>query len=223
MRAVIFVGLLLLVSQCIDDRVRFGAPQPEGVRDEKGIPKKMLGSYRSLYDSSILVVGKTSIIRKQETTETLLLDKFLSDIDSIDQPKFKKDTSFTETQSANREFVTIRCEIKKGMVDQTITRVDTLFLLKEDVLRKFKGYYFLNHEDRPLEWSVVKVGIIKQGILLGHIATVEDINKLRQLTNNQNDTVYNFNPSRRQMKQFLKENGFRTEERFVKLEVPLVE
>lgn len=221
MRAVVFVACLLLLARCIDDRVRFGAPQPEGVRDEKDVPKKMLGAYRSLYDSSILIIGKSSIVRKQEITDLLSLDKFLSDIDSISRSKFRKDTSFTEIQSANRELVTISCEIKNDSVHQTIRRTDTLFVAHEDVLRKFKGYYFLSHEDRPLEWRVTKLGLTKQGILLGNIATVEDINKLRELTNSKGDTLYNFSPSRRQLKQFLKENGFHTEERFVKLEVPL--
>jgi hypothetical protein len=217
MRARGFLIVLVLLSQCEDDRVRFEVPQPEGQKNESAIPRKMFGVYVSLNDSSLLVITPRCIVRKAEENETILLSKFLSDVDSVDRYKFTHDTTFSKTDTVGCAFINVGCAIRGDQVFQKATITDTLFGSHHDVVRKFKGYYFLNHRISEKSWSVRKAGITRQGIAIGEIASVEDINTLRALTNSESDTVYTFRPTRKQMKKYLKENGFGREERFVKI------
>jgi len=96
---------------------------------------------------------------------------------------------------------------------------DKLFLFSRgDILRKFKGHYFLNRERFQNYWSVMKLGVTKNGIVIGTISSEEDINNLKDLTSTKSDSVYSFKPTKKQLKKFLKENGFQNEERFVRIE-----
>ena len=61
------IGLSILILSSGENNVRFENPQPEGQRDEKMIPKKMVGTYLSLNDSSIVRIGENQIIKTVNT------------------------------------------------------------------------------------------------------------------------------------------------------------
>ncbi len=191
--------------------VRFEVPQPEGRQNEKSIPKKLLGTYSSLTDSSTLIITKTHIISFSEFD----IAGLVSELDSVDRVKYKTDTTFSGIEGNMNVDVTI---INDSIFEHTDYR-DTLFdFSNNDVLRRFKGYYFLNHETSKKNWVVTKLGVTKNGLVLGTISDSKDLENLRELTNTKSDTVYNFNPTRKELKKFLKDSGFRNEKRFVKNE-----
>ncbi len=131
----------------------------------------------------------------------------------MERPKTKHDTAFSEVDHKTKFDITVRGD----SVFYSAHYSDTLFSLsKGSILKKFKGYYFLNTESSSNRWSVIKLGITKNGIVIGSISKKEDLNNLRELTNTKSDTVYNFKPTRKQLKKYLKSHGFQTEERFVK-------
>ncbi len=201
---------VLVLFGCGEDRVSFEVPQPDGLRNEKIISQKIIGIYRSLDDSSRLVINSDQIIKIVNTKVAGLL----SEMDSVDRIKIKHDTVFSEIDHKTQFDISV----KKDSVVYHIHYYDTLFsFLKGDVLRKFKGYYFLNKENHPSQWRVIKLGTTKNGVVIGTISKEEEINNLRELTNSKSDTVYNFKPTRKQLKEFLKERGFQQEERFVKI------
>ena len=210
MKIQIIILSLLVFSSC-DNVGRFEVPQPEEQRDEKSIPKKLWGIYLNLEDSSMITIGKGQIVKIVKTSYSGLL----SDLDSADRVVIKGDTIFSEVD-AN---LAIDIVTKGDSIFQNMNYADTLFSFSNDnILRKFKGYYFLNKKTGLGTWSVTKLGITKDGIVLGRISNKEDLEKLRELTNAKADTVYNFRPTKKQLWQFVKDKGFQNEVRFVKIE-----
>ena len=95
---------------------------------------------------------------------------------------------------------------------------DTIFSVKQgDILRKFKGYYFLSHQTSKNNWNVIKLTKTRKRLTLGTISTKEDIEKLRELTETKSDSIYTFRPTKKQLKQFLRDKGFSNEDSYVKI------
>jgi hypothetical protein len=200
---------VLVFSSC-DNLVRFEVPQPEGEKGMRSIPKKLLGTYLNLEDSSMIIITKDQIVKAMEGDESGLL----SELDSIDRINIKGDTTYSEVDANLRIDITI----KGDSVFQYFDYADTLFSFSsKDILRKFKGYYFLNHETDPNRWNVTRLGLTKHGIILGTIWDKEELENLRELTNTSSDSVYNFRPTKKQFKKFIRTKAFQSEERFVKI------
>ena len=205
----IFVLTLILFS-CGDKVGEFEVPQPEGQSDEKGIPKKLIGRYLNIKDSSTLFVTSGQI------TKSVVADfaEHKSELDSADKVTFKNDTSFSQTDVNMKIDVIVRGD----SIFQHMDYKDTLFSVKRgDILRKFKGHYFLNHEASNNNWYVTKLTKMKNGLTLGTISTKADIEKLRELTEVKSDSIYTFRPTKKQLKRFLKDKGFSNEDTYVRI------
>lgn len=201
---------LSLFASC-DNPIRFEVPQPEGKDDELSIPKKIIGTYNGLDGLTILTVTDKDIIKTAQGDYIALV----SELDSVERTTIKNDT----TLSGPNETMKYKITIRGDSVFQHIDRKDTLFSFsKNNVLRKFKGYYFLNSEAGPNSWNVTKLGLTSDGLILGTVSNKEELKNLRELTNVTSDTVYNFRPTKKQLKHFIRDKGFQNEERFVKIE-----
>jgi hypothetical protein len=202
--------LLILVLTSCDNGVRFEIPQPEGQSNEKITPKKLIGEYFSVEDSSRLS------ITSGQMTKTLITNLSLhkSELDSSDRVIFKNDSTFSQTDSNMK----INVVIKGDSVFEHVVYKDTIFKASRgDLLRKFKGYYFLNRRTSKNNWNVTKLTKTRKGLTLGTVTGKEDIDNLRELTETKSDTIYNFRPTRKQFKRFIKNNGFKDEETFIKI------
>jgi hypothetical protein len=106
--------------------------------------------------------------------------------------------------------------------DSLITHVhyiDTLFQMDYDnVVRKFKGYYFLNKRSDKTSWVVKKIQLTKGQLILSSISTKQDIENLKEITETATDTVppYKFAATKKQFIQFIKNDGFSDSEIFVR-------
>jgi len=208
MRSRTLVVLTLILFAC-GDKVGFEVPQPESQSDEKGFPNRLIGKYLNINDSSILF-----IISEQITNAVVAdLAEHKSALDSSDRVTFKNDTTFSQTDMNMR----IDVVVKGDSVFQHVDYKDTIFSIKRgDILRKFKGHYFLNHQT-TYNWYVTKLTETKNSLTLGTISTKEDIDKLRELTETKSDSIYTFRPSKKQLRRFLKNKGFSSEDTYVKI------
>jgi hypothetical protein len=214
MKIVRFILIALLLNACIEkdsiNELSFEVPQPEGQHDEKTIPQKLIGTYLSLSDSSLLTITKTTIINSHQITEIRLFSK----MDSADRMMSKHDTAYSGELFKSRINVVVRGD----SVFEKMSYSDTLFnFLRGDVLRKLNGYHFINREVTPNHWTVKKLDVSRKGLTMGLVTSMEELNSLREITNAKSDSVYTFNPTRKQWRKFLKEKGFQNEERFVKI------
>jgi hypothetical protein len=108
--------------------------------------------------------------------------------------------------------------VKGDSVFQHMDYRDTIFSSdRGDLIRKFKGYYFLNHQTSMDNWHVTKITKGRNGLTLATVSTKEDIEKLRELTKEESDTVYNFRPTKKELRKFLKENGFNDTDTYIKI------
>jgi hypothetical protein len=210
MRTTIFILLSITIFSCGDKLGGFEVPQPEGQKDEKGLPTKIIGQYINVKDSSTLSVDFGQI------TRSVVADfaEHKSELDSSDRVIFKNDTSFIQTDFNMR----INVVVKGDTVFQHMDYKDTIFSVKQgDILRKFKGYYFLSHQTSLNNWNVIKLAKTKKGLTLGTISTKEDIEKLRELTGTKNDSIFSFRPTKKQLRRFLRDKGFSSEDTYIKI------
>jgi hypothetical protein len=203
---IIFLATLVLVS--CGDSVRFEEPQPAGQSNETKIHKRFMGKYLSLDDSAKLTITNKLIIKYSVSHIT-------GKLDSVDMKGIRGDTTYSGTEDKSNFDVVV-----KG--DSTFLRwsyYDTLFdITRGDILRKYKGHYFINEQVSANSWRVTTLAKIDNGLTLGTISTKEDINNLRTLTETKSDTLFSFRPTKKEMKKFLKGKGFSDRDTFIKIE-----
>ncbi|MBS1489469.1 MAG: hypothetical protein JSS93_02980 [Bacteroidetes bacterium] len=205
-------AFLLILASCVDV-ARFEVPQPEGVKDEKSISKKWIGKYLNLTDSTLLLVTQEMIIKITSSNTKEALSK----IDSADLMKMR--TLKQGRGEAGFGHSITDFKIDGDSIFYHTTTSDTLYFQSEKFkVRRFKGYYFLNKQIAPGSWEVYKIEKVKEGITVGTISTKQELNELRAVTETYSDTVYRFRPTRKQFKKLLQENGFKTEQKFLRIE-----
>ncbi len=201
--------LFLFGLHSCEPPVTFTEPQPVGVKNLAKIPSRLQGEYVSLNDSSTLVITEKIIQRIYDVEETI----HPSELDS--NCIINGDTILNVATKEKNLFTRVGDSLKTR-----IHWVDTLFVLNYDnVLRKFKGYYFANIRFDEAKWEVKKLHMAKGELIFSSITSEADIKNLQEITESVQDTVppYTFTTSKKQFKKFVKSDGFGDQERFIKI------
>lgn len=205
----LIVSIISLVS--CEPPVTFTEPQPAGEKDQKQFPFRYRGKYRSKTDESILTITDKLLIRDYNLH--LFLTK--SGIDSTEI--LLGDSMLIETNSRD----SIRVQVINDTINWNFHSRDTIFNLSSGThLRKMNGYYFLNSPYGPENWYVQKIWLSKGKITIAEISSPDEIEKLTAISELPSDTTGTrsvFTPTKKQFKQFVKQNGFSAEEVFVKV------
>lgn len=201
--------LLLLGIYACEPPVTFNLPQPTGVDNLSKFPKRLQGKYVNPADNSTLIINDKIIQRIYDYDY-----KFhMNELDSVEDI-----AGDTLIDLKTNEKIKVR---KDG--DSLITHIhniDTIFLMKDDqIVRKFKGYYFLSKRYDTDRWEVKKIQLAKGQLFLSSISTKADIEILKAITEAPEDTVslYKFTATKKQFKKFIKSDGFSDEEVFVRM------
>jgi hypothetical protein len=207
--SIILVSIILVsCGRKPEDEVLFEIAQPEGSSNGNGIPKKLIGQYLSLNDSSKLIITNELIIKYS-------IEELSDKLDSIEIKHVNGDTSFSITDGG----MMFAVRVKGDSTFQRWSYFDTIFNTSEgDIIRKYKGRYFLNTQVEADRWRVTTLSRIDNGVILGTVSTKEEIDDLRALTDTKSDSVFAFRPTKKQLKKFLKENGFRDQDTYLKIE-----
>ncbi len=201
-----FLTVFILIA--CQPPVTFDKPQPIDVTELQRFPDRLFGEFRSEEDNSILYVTEKTLVRIYDfynKTHVSLLD---STVQLIGDSLFDLETN---------EGTLV--QIEGDSVVKHIYETDTLFVINQkNVLKKFKGYYFLNMNINPDIWHVQKLELQKGKLILSSINNREDIDQLKTITETMQDTVpYIFSPNKKQFKEFVRNEGFRTQEAFFKI------
>jgi hypothetical protein len=189
--------------------VTFNEPQPSDTENLSKFPKRLQGEYLSLADNSTLLISDKLIQRTY-------------DYDYKVHPS-QLDSSSRLSGDTIIDLKTNEKTITKRNGDSLITHVhyiDTLFQMDYyNVVRKFKGYYFLSTRYDKTSWEVKKIQLAKGLLLISSISTKLDIENLKEITETPTDTVppYKFTATKKQFKEFIKNDGFSDSETFVRL------
>jgi hypothetical protein len=208
-RKTVFLTMLsaLFLFAC-QPPVTFDKPQPDNVPALSHFSGRLQGEYISEQDNSNLIVTENTLIRIYDfdlKTHVSLLD---SSMQLIGDSLFDLETN---------EGIPVR--IEGDSIVQHIYETDTLFAInQENVLKKFKGYYFVNILSKDNTWRVQKLEMSKGKLVLSSINNREDLDQLKAITETTQDTVpYIFSPAKRQFKDFVRNEGFRNKETFLKV------
>jgi hypothetical protein len=188
--------------------VTFNEPQPTDIDNLSKFPKRLQGQYLNLTDNSTLLVSNKLIQRIYDYDEKI----HSSQLDSIS--RFSGDTIIDLTTN---EKIVIKRDGDSLIIH--IHYIDTLFQMDYDnVVRKFKGYYFLNKRYDKTSWEVKKIQLTKGQLKLSSISTELDIENLKEITETPQDTIppYKFAATKKQFKQFIKNDSFSDSEAFVR-------
>lgn len=206
-RNLTFAALIGLFFCGCETPVSFNEPQPTDTKSLSEFPKKLQGEYLSKEGNPLLRISNKLIYRISDFD----IKANKNELDS--NYKLIGDTVFNLSDST-KEFV----RIEGDSLVQHLHSEDTLFCITgKNELKKFKGYYFLNFADSST-WHVWKLSLTKGILSINTISTNEEINNLREITETTSDTTsYNFKPTKRQFTKFVKQDGFKSAEYYVRL------
>lgn len=196
-------NFLLLISfcalvSCKKPLANFTEVQPVNTKDQSALPNKMIGTYHNFETDTDLIIQKELILNKQYFRDTLSEKDFF---------KIQQEIDVTSVKLNDSLFI----------ASYNVT--DTIFNLQQnDILRKLKGFYFLNVANEDKNWNVTKLKFKNNIVSLNDIHTEEEINKLEELTETVVDTLRpaTFKLSKKQFREFVKQNGFTEGKIYVK-------
>jgi hypothetical protein len=180
--------------------VTFTEPQPVHTDNLSKFPKRLKGQYLSLADKSILVITDKLIQRVHDFDYKVHKSQLDSNLRLVGDTIVNATTN--EKQYVKRELDSLIYHVYF---------VDTLFTLNYDnVLRKFKGYYFINTRYDKESWEVKKINISRGQLTISSISTKLDLENLKEITESANDTIspYQFTTTKRQFRKFVRNDGF---------------
>jgi hypothetical protein len=199
----------LLFISCKEPLVSFEVAQPENVKAQKEFPKKLIGIYYNSENDTELVIKKYFIFKKTLVKDTLKI----SELDKNEI--IKNDTLYKLNTNEKYKIIKINDSLFSNYVFS-----DTVFNVKKsDVLKRFKGYYFLSKSiEKTGLWEVEKLNLTKGVLNINGIETENEISLLENITESKKDTVkpFTIRPTKRQFKEFIKKNGFSNGEIYIK-------
>jgi len=207
LRFIATIIILVNLFAC-EPPVTFNEPQPTDTDNLSKFPDRLKGQYLSLSDSSILLIGDKTIERIYDFDQKINPAQLDSNL------RLSGDTIINLSNHTKA--------VAKHEGDSLVTHiheVDTIFQMDYDnVVRKYKGYYFLNKRYDKESWEVKKVELSKGELVVSSISTKQDIENLKSITESPQDTVapYNFALTKKQFKEFIKKDGFTEAEKFIR-------
>ena len=203
--AVTIVIFVLLLDSC-EPAATFDKPQPDNAKPLTSFSERLQGKYLSADQASIVTI-----------TDKLLTRHYDFDV------KEHKDSMGASYKLVGDTLIDVAGGTKEKVIVEGDTIIqhanwtDTLFNISADnVLKKFKGYYFLNNRYKDSSWEVKKLSLKKGVLTVGSVSDNDDIQKLKEITETTADTTStNFTLSRKQFKRFVKQDGFSKQETFI--------
>ena len=202
-----FFSLTILFG-CGAPPVTFDKPQPENTAELSKFPRRVQGKFQSTEDNSVITINDKTIFRTYDFYIKFAVNQIDSNCTLVGDTIINIRTN--EKQLMKREGDTL---------SEHIYSVDTLFSISDfNILKKLKGYYFLNFIYGKESWEVKKLELHRGQLSICSISTKEDIDLLKEISESTLDSLpYRFMPTKKQFKKFVKTNGFSDVETFVKL------
>ncbi len=205
--ALTFLVVCLLITGC-SPSVTFTQPQPSGINDIVDFPGRLQGAYLASDEVSVLTITDNMITSTEDVDIRLRKD-------SLPIGYTLHGDILEDSATGTKEKVTI-----SG--DSVFARshlVDTMFLISgNNVLKKFKGRFFLNTKQKDSAWTVKILWLHRGTLSISAIEGQDDMDKLNEITESSSDTTSdNVEISRKQFKKFLKHRDFSNAETYKRI------
>src|SRR4030042_3244630 len=153
--SILFLSLFCLIVAGCSPTVLFNNPQPAGKKNLVQFPPRYQGEYEAIDDTSFYLVEKYMI--RQRNIIDISVPR--TEIDTS-QDVILEDNLLLIKETGEKGPVTFRNDSVFG----TLTTYDTTFFISDKgILRKFKGYYFMNFWQEENQWMVYKLKFTKDG------------------------------------------------------------
>jgi hypothetical protein len=165
--------MILFIFGCKETAksIIFEEPQPQNINNLNEIPTKIIGTYYDYEHEKSLHINKTLIYTSEKLKDTLSIS-LLSEYEKINQNIY-----YNSKTKQKYPIHKINDTLFSGY-----ELCDTIFNLKEnDVLKKFKGNYFLNLFNDKNDWDVKKLLYTKDVINISDISSANDIVLLNEI------------------------------------------
>lgn len=202
------IAIAFLILYGCEPAATFDKPQPDNVLPLASFPERVKGKYFADDEASILII-----------TDKLILQNYDYDYkvhkDSLG-PHFKitGDTLVNLTEGTKEKLL-----LNGDTVTIHSNASDTLFnITNGNILKKFKGYYFLNHRYDDSTWEVKQLSLKKGKLIVGSIWDENDIQKLKEITETTADTTSTqFSLTKRQFKTAVNKEVFSAQDTFTRM------
>ena len=196
-----------LLNSC-EPAATFDKPQPVDVKSLGSFPARLQGNYLSVDQASLITISDKLITRHYDFEHK-------EHKDSLDSSyKLIGDTLLNLAEGTREKVL-----LKGDTVIQHANWTDTLFSISAgNVLKKLKGFYFLNNLYDDKSWEVNKLSLQRGKLTISSISGKDDIQKLKELTETSYDTTsVPFSLTRREFKRFVRQGGFGEGEEFTRV------
>ena len=214
MKTVYLLFILSILYSCKGGEVSvpiasFYDPQPIGVKNISTFPKSIQGDYTDSAKSCIITINDSSIFKTIDYSIT-------GPKDSLDSFFVIKENKLIDTRGDGD---TTKIILNGNNITIPIYSTDTMFKLYRNViLKKYKGYYFINEPSDVHSWVVNKVYLSKGILRIGGLYDSTEITKLKTITQTAADTISTpFKLTKKQFKHFIKQGGFEGEQKYYKI------
>ncbi len=204
----IAAAFLLLLTEC-KPPVTFNQPQPPNTKELSEFPKRIQGKYLSQDKVSILTISNKAAIRTYDFDLKLPKDSLKNNY------RLEGDT-LIDIPSGKKQPATIAGDT----IFAKSSGVDTLFYISEiNVLKKFRGYYFLNTLYDKDAWTLQRISLSEGILTISEITDSVHISQLKEITDTPADTICsNFKLNQKQFKQLVNGDAFDQSEQFIRLQ-----
>ncbi|CAN5738746.1 hypothetical protein BH11BAC7_BH11BAC7_09880 [soil metagenome] len=209
MKQLKYILAFLLLANIIacEEAVTFTEPQPTGTPALLKFPKRLRGNYLNVENNSTLIIDDKFIQRAYDFDQKMSRNKLDSN---------SRISGDTLINLKTKEKFLIRMD--SDSITYRVHLTDTLFQIDDEhVVKKFRGYYFLNSFDGD-GWEVMKLEQSNGQVALSTIAAGSELDDLREITESAQDTVAprQFVLTKNQFQAFIKKGGFSEGEVFIK-------
>jgi hypothetical protein len=204
----LFTAFILTSFFSCEPPVVFTEPQPTDIKNLADFPRRIHGKYLNQEENSIVTIREKLITKTYDYDYKFHLNQLDSNLSLLGD-------TFNNSKTNKKNNL-----IRDG--DSLIAHihfVDTLFQIGQDnIVRKYRGFYFLNTRYTNSSWEVKKVQLIKGKLIISIVTSEHDIELLKDITT-PSDTFpqYKFAPTRKQFKEFIKKRGFKDQEVLLKV------
>jgi hypothetical protein len=209
LKQILVLVILPILFGCeMKELALFDEPQPSDIKNLSKFPNRIQGDYLSLNDSSTLTIDDSMIWRISNFDYKIHPNELDENSKISGDSLFDSETGDKWPVSRDGDSLIV-----------SIRLTDTLFMIKpNNFARKFKGYYFLNNYLDDLGWEVNQMKLKKGELSISSISSETDIKNLNEITETSTDTIppFKYSVTKKQFKEFIRNNGFSDSEIFVK-------
>lgn len=234
MKRILFLILgLSLLASCGDEmpEVTFDNPQPADIENETSFGKRILGTYEQQVYSSSSVTDESLLPMAEDTTILTVGPDLITALHKtrykghrndlvLDDSSMRTDNQAIVNYAQDQGFANVRWEGDTLLAFQEIK--DTIFQLNgENVLRHFRGSYFMNQRLTNGRWSLTRARLQGKHLTFSKVYAYDSTGTLYQeitpvkLTKTQKDTTesieLSINPTKRELRKIIREDLFMTE------------